>query len=119
MTSKKSSEHKPGKGHGLAPVATALLESAGGTRGGGSGETSTEPSVDSDAPPSGDSGETDHFSTRSDSDGAGVVHVPGGSSCETSLMQSLAQLVKSHTDMVAAQTRGMSAQTLPRMPHSF
>ena len=65
-----------------------------------------------DAPPSGGGG-TD--STRSDSDGAGVLHVPGGNSCETSVMQSLAQSVKSHTDMVAAQTIAMSALTLPRM----
>ena len=100
----------------LVPVAAAF-ESAGDTRGGGSGETSTDTYVDSDAPPSGGSGETDHSSTRSDSDGAGVVHVPGGSGCETSLMQSLAQLVKSHTDMVAALTRAMSVQTFPRMPH--
>ena len=32
-------------------------------------------------------------------------------------MQSLAQLVKTQTDMVAAQTQAMSAQTLPPMTH--
>ena len=71
----------------------------------GSVETTTATETQG-APPSGESS-----STTSDSGGAGFA--TGGDS----LMQSLAQLVKTQTDMVAAQTRAMSAQTLPPMPH--
>ena len=39
---------------------------------------------------------------------------PGG---DSSLMHSLAQLVKTQTDMMVAQTKAMSAQSLPPMPH--
>ena len=54
------------------------------------------------------------YITTSDSGGAGIVQSAGS---DNSMMQSLAQLVKTQTDMVAAQTRSMSAQALPPMPH--
>ena len=83
VTFKEPSE--PGKGQELAPL--VIVSESGDGGGGGSGQTSTESQVGSEAPPSGES-----ESTTSDSGGAGVVQ--GGNSSDNSLMQSLAQLVK-------------------------
>lgn len=74
---------------------------------------------ETEAPPRSDSSTMSSTNGESNVD-SGVPQSPVAapiSSSNNSFMQSLAQLVKTQTDMVAAQTRAMSAQTLPPMPH--
>ena len=49
--------------------------------------------------------------------GSGPTSQPQSSTSDNSLMHSIAQLVKTQTDIMVAQTQAMSAQSLPPIPH--